>query len=213
MNMRRLLWTIPIVFLAMGVPTARSGDFTLMGSGSAGAQTWTVAGLPTEGHGGPDWNGASSDGHNMNIGYCLATPNCGLTSPPGALPYWGNSNGTADPNVYFAGNGSSGNAALELTIAGNAGINVFGWVQTNSSGSSMIGSRSGFFSGGTPIGTTVTFTPTAYFAFYLTGAGNTTWYTVSGQNSTDTNAQHFAFFQGANSTMWIGSEDLPVAEQ
>jgi hypothetical protein len=146
----------------------------------------------------------------MNIGFCLATTNCGLTSPPGALPYWGYSNGSADPNVYFAGNGSAGgSASLQLTIAGNADINQFGWVQTNSSGG-IIGSLNPLFSGLNATGQTVGFTPTAYFAFFLVGADGT-YYTVSGQNPNDPNAQHFAFFQGPNATMWIGSEDLPLA--
>jgi hypothetical protein len=194
-------WALAIVLAAVffAVPAAQADTIT----GSGGWQSWSTGNLNENDT--PYWDQTSWDGSQMNIGYCLtASGNCTQlgASAPGALPYWGNANGTADPDFYFNSTSSS-NAAVELAIAGNAGSNIFGWYDT------ATGTLHPLFTGASP-GATITFTPSATYGFYLddpkTGGG--IWYTQSSLNASGQTAdQHFAVFE-QGSTFWIGAEDL-----
>jgi len=182
---------------------------TVVGGGSAGWQSWTAANLNENGS--PYWDNTSADGLQKNIGYCLtATGGCTTlgVNAPGAISFWGNSfnsggdtGGTADPSFYFTG-GTSSDATVMITIAGNAGINQFGWYEVGT------GTQHVLFNGGTA-GASVMFTPTTSYGFFITGA-NGTWFTQSGLNPNgQTSDQHFAVFSSDQSTYWIGAEDLP----
>lgn len=130
-----------------------------------------------------------------SIGWCMTSNgDCqGIGSKlfaPGALPFWGMpydatadnptgpQPGALDPTMYFKTGrygGTSYKATLYLNSATNTvEINEFGWFETNSTGTEN-GPRHVLFQGGgnppgtqtpSPIGTTVTFTPTQYFGFY-----------------------------------------------
>jgi hypothetical protein len=195
----------------IGAVSTASAD-SLLGTTGYGWQSWSTAVLNENGS--PYWDSGSWDGAKKNIGYCL-TASGGCTqlgsSAPGTIPYWGSAGGAADPRMFFQASGAS-NAAVQLTIAGNAGTNKFGWFETNAAGT-LIGATHQLFSGGSN-GTSTTFSPTSYYGYYLTdGTTNTTWYSLSNGNPlgqlTD---QHFAIFTSSNpSTFWIGMEDLPLS--
>jgi hypothetical protein len=110
--------------------------------------------------------------------------------------------GAADESFYFNASSPSSNAALEIEVAGNAGINSFGWYDTNDL--SVFGT---IFTGPQGAGATNTFTPTANYGFWFTGADGT-YYTQSSSLGVDQGNQHFAVFQQNSSTYWLGMEDL-----
>jgi hypothetical protein len=180
---------------------------SIVGSGGS-LQSWTLSGLPVANSSSPTpyWNGSSSDTPKCNIGMYLAGAT-GCVIPgggPGEVDYWGMVGGAADPSFYFNKASSSSNAALKIEIAGNAGINSFGWYELGSPSTSHV-----IFSGGNVAGNTFDFTPTAQYGFWFTGAtGNGTYYTQSEYSVTDKNIQHFAVFQQLPSTYWLGMEDL-----
>ena len=198
---------------ALAVAASTATADTLKGTSGFGSQSWTSAVLNENGT--PYWDSGSWDGSQKNIGYCL-TASGGCTqlgsTAPGAVPYWGAPSGAADPNMFFQASGAS-NAAVQLTIAGNAGTNKFGWFETNATGA-LIGATHQLFSGATS-GTSATFAPTSYYGYYLTdGKTNTTWYSLSTGNRIGQMAdQHFAIFRATGpSTFWIGMEDLPLSD-
>jgi len=203
-----IVGSLATLVVAASTATADS----LQGTSGYGWQSWTTAVLNQNRS--PYWDSGSWDGSQKNIGYCLtASGGCSQlgASPPGTIPYWGAASGVADPNMFFQASGSS-NAAVQLTIAGNAGTNRFGWFETNAAGT-LIGARHELFDGATN-GTNATFSPTSYFGYYLTdGKSNTTWYSLStGNPSGQTTQQHFAIFAPTgSSTFWIGMEDLPLS--
>jgi hypothetical protein len=102
-----------------------------------------------------------------------------------------------------------------VTIPGN----VFGWFETDATGSSIIGSLHPLIDANSqnPGFSAPAFTPPTYFGFYLSGDRGT-WYTDSANNtaasgfSTWPNYQHFAVFQEDANTMWIAIEDLITCE-
>jgi hypothetical protein len=162
----------------------------------------------------PYWAGASMDGTNRNIGHWISNSGyfTGSTVGPGTanMMWWGNANGSADPNFSFQMNSSSDVATLFLEIAGYSNINIFGWYDVNTPTTLNVlfpGPASG---GGAP----VTFTPSANYGFYLqVGPNGPVYYTQSSLNPIgDRNHQHFAIFSNdpnsANPHYWIGIEDL-----
>ena len=187
----------------------------IVGSGTAAFQNWTAADLNQDGK--PFWDNVSIDGYKQNIGYYLINaPTAPLSLAPGVLPYWGNahnpaadSGGTADPSFYFQNTASSLTASLKLEVAGNEDINQFGWYDT----AHPLTLHPIFLGPDSPPDTT-TFSPSAHYGFYLSGAGGT-FFTQSSLNPAgDTSHQHFAVFQqsaasGAES-YWIGIEDLSL---
>jgi len=197
------------LYFVLGAVLSSTSAFADVPIGSAGAgwQSWTASTVTTNyGSGTPYWNGNSSDGNDKNVGNCLlAASYCGLATAPGNIPYWGNSDGSADTSLYFQGTGSQNNAALEIEIAGNAGINEFGWYQVGVADPTL----HVLFNGPASAGATAIFTPTADYGFWFSGNG-TTYYTQSGLNATgsDPNLQHFALFNGGSGAYWLGMEDL-----
>jgi hypothetical protein len=153
------------------------------------------------------WNNSSFDGANKNIGYCLTSSNCGLSTTFGTLSYLGNSNGSAVNNFYF-NNVGGGVVTMWLQIAQNVSYDTIGWYNVlNPSQTGVI------FSGANATGTTVNFTPSAEYGLYLTDSAEAqTFYTNSSLNSAaDSSYQHFAVFN-ANGSYVVAGEDLPASK-
>ncbi len=212
--MRRLSILAAATLLA--VASAALGD-TIAGSTNATWQTWQVSDLNQNGK--PYWDHTSWDGSDYNLGFCLTgLGNCTQlgTSAPGSIPFWGtkfvastDQGGKADPDIYFDHSGGGTQAAVELTVAGNAGFNEFGWYDASVSNPVC----QVLFNGGGP-GDTAFFTPTAQYGFCLIGKDSPDhtlgeWFTQAGDNTEGKGDQHFAIFDGGNSSYWIGVEDLP----
>ena len=197
---------ISVGFLGLG--TARAD--TIWGTGGDGWQSGYTLGNS----GTPYWNNGSwdGDGTKENIGYCLAGGgNCTFSGSPGpALPYWGNTDGSADLSFYFTNTTHDSKAALRLEVAGNADYNYFGYYDV------ATGKLHPIFTGPQAQGATADFFPTGDYGFYLIGPsydGGVTgplYLTQStGPGDSDPTFQHFAVFQQDALTYWIGVEDLP----
>src|SRR5271169_2323396 len=106
---------------------------TISGTAGAAFQSWAVTNLNQNGK--PYWDNVSLDGTNKNVGFFLVNaPTAPLAGAPGALPFWGNTfnsgadtGGTPDLNFSFLKNSASSIASLQLEVAANSNINVFGW--------------------------------------------------------------------------------------
>ncbi len=111
-----------------------------------GWQPWTeqtIGGSPqtANNNGTPYWNNASGDGTTVpsaaNIGWCLLNVNLGcqmLNAPGNAVPYFGNSDGTAPGNLQFTDAKSSPINVSLLGIntnqtGGTNGTDYLGWYQ------------------------------------------------------------------------------------
>jgi hypothetical protein len=155
--------------------------------------------------------------------------------------------GARDPNVHFQNSGTttrhgfrwnSYKATLYLNSgAVPCGINAFGWFETDAGGTT-IGKMHELFQGTgepryacttkpSPVGSTVTFTPTQYFGFYYSdvseptevngvadhGCYAYTLYNLNEPNCQESNqgAHDFVIFStnpgSSNTTYWIGAED------
>jgi hypothetical protein len=163
----------------------------------------------------PYWSGQSMDGTNLNVGHWLTNTGgfSSSTAGPGAMQWWGNSNGSADPNYYFQNTASSDVATLHLEVAGYHNINIFGWYLISAPTTLHV-----LFPGPTsPGGSPVSFTPTGAYGFYLqVGVGGPVYYTQSSLNPAgDRTHQHFVMFSpnpgSLNPQFWIGVEDLQNA--
>jgi hypothetical protein len=155
--------------------------------------------------------------------------------------------GARDPKVYFKNSGSftrsgfrwnSYKATLVLNnTAVPCGVNAFGWFETNSTGTS-IGIMHQLFQGTgepryscalkpSPVGTSVTFTPTQYFGYYYSDVSEPTQvndvddhgcyaYTLFDRNEpncqeSNQGAHDFVIFStnpgSSHTTYWIAGED------
>jgi hypothetical protein len=184
---------LALVTLALGSPRAFADAIVL--DGVHGWQTWTSAAL--NGDSSPYWDGLSSDPEG-NIGDFLTG-----AGGPGALPYWGAADGTADADIYFSRSDPAQAAALVVELAGNAAFNSFGWFETNALGTA-VGSAHLLFAGAAGAGMTSTFIPTEFYGFYFSG-NDGTFYTLSG-----TAGQNFAVFNDGAGGFYLGADDRPV---
>jgi len=155
--------------------------------------------------------------------------------------------GVRDDNVYFQNSGyqthygyrwNSYKATLYLNASAvPCGINAFGWFETNASGT-VVGKMHELFQGTgepryacatkpSPVGSTVTFTPTQYFGFYYSDVSEPTQvngvddhgcyaYTLYGLNEpncqeSNQGAHDFVIFStnpgSSHTTYWIVGED------
>ena len=157
-----------------------------------GAPFWDAPTTTDQNYGGTDPGGP---GKKKNIGFCLtgqgdcAAPNGLAGKPPGAIAYWGmpydaamDKGGAIDLHVHFHSRNPE-ERTLQAKLLGNVSsvkveTNHIGWFETNAAGTT-IGKLHQLFQGGhsqgstgqglpppSPIGSTVTFTPTEYFGFY-----------------------------------------------
>ena len=207
MKKRFLVGILLGTFLLGGVAFAD----TVIGTAGAGWQTWS---LPLNESIPPYWDNTSSDGSQKNVGYYIS--NTGFFaggSGPGVIPYWGNNDGTFDPNFYFQ-NGTSTETVLRIEISGLSHANEFGWYDTTL-GTPVLHT---IFTGSdsAPLTLIVTGIPTNY-GFYFRNPENPgsyngpwTWFTQSSKNTINVGDQHFAVFQDSG-MYWIGMEDLPLA--
>ncbi len=159
----------------------------------------------------PYWDGSSTDGSELNIGYYLTKTggfSGGTYENPGAIPFWGNNDGSPDPSFYFQKPGPSGPASLRLEIGDNAGINKFGWYERTGSPPGLSDLHPIFVGCDSPI-TNKPFEidpGVANYGLYIL------YIKVNGEffltEELDENGiQHFAVFR-QGSTYWIGMEDL-----
>jgi len=200
---------------------------TLVGPGGA-FQPWTSTVLqpvnsanPT--YGGPYWNNFSGDGAKANIGWCLAgTGGCAISSPPGAISYYGTSTGAAVQNMAFVNPGSPVSISLLGTFTnqkGNGnGTDYFGWYAINADGS--IGAMTQLWSSTAPVNTTsAIITPNGSYGLYLesvqgNGAASYFWFMndndnyAGGPNKNPVdNNQHFAVFSATPGIYYVGMEE------
>jgi len=214
MGIKKVAWGGVLVVSLFGT-TAGFAD-TISGTAGAAFQNWAATNLNQNGK--PYWDNPSLDGSNKNVGFFLVNaPTAPLADAPGALPYWGNtfnsatdSGGSPDLNFTFQRTAASSVASLQLEVAHNANINVFGWYDTTDP--SVLHP---IFLGPDSPPSTNTFSPSAQYGLYLTGADGT-YYTQSSLNpSGDTSHEHFVIFQGSSTpgaeSYWIGIEDLGVS--
>ena len=204
----QMFW-IAAVLIALALPARAIAGTYITGTAGNTWQTWDAGALNENGQ--PYWDGDSADGDKKGIGYYLTNTGAfsGSTAGPGAIPFWGSSTTATgyDANFYFNTTDTGQVAAMQIEIAGNANINVFGWYDI------ATGSKQVIFSGSASAGATTPFTPTAAYGFYLLAANGDTYYTQSGKNrnaaggAVDNNRQHFAVFRD-NSGYWLGIEDL-----
>ncbi|MGH9521731.1 MAG: PEP-CTERM sorting domain-containing protein [Terriglobales bacterium] len=188
------------MLISLFSPMAVLAD-SVIGSAGAGWQTWSTGALSQTGT--PYWNGNSTDGSNMGIGYCISgTGNCGMAGAPGVIPYWGNADGSADPNITFATHGAVV-ATFELGIGWYTrdGSNTFGY--------SDLSGNHALFSGVQTGGATVAFTPNGSYSFFLISGDGFTYNTDSALSSmyAGTSVQHFAIFTAGGGSYYIGAED------
>jgi len=218
---------------------------TISGTAGDGFQNWVIGNLnpvTTAPSGGfqsqpPYWNNVSLDAngsgdHRFNIGYMLTNTGAAVGSIsgfPGVIPFWGgaftsgtDTGGVADPNFFFVKNSTGAGAVLKAEVTARTANNAFGWFDTLSPNS-----LHQIFAGGTAVGTSATFTPSADYGFYFTTceAGSPTctslvvWETeasknhFSGSNTlVDTSDQHFTAFEQTatpgSEVFWLGMEDL-----
>ncbi|HEX9262272.1 MAG TPA: PEP-CTERM sorting domain-containing protein [Candidatus Bathyarchaeia archaeon] len=173
-------------------------------------QEWDAAvnGGNVNNNGAPYWDNLSNDlGGLANIGNYMAKTGAFIAgNGPGTdlYKFWGqaynkvaDTGGAADPSFYLTNPGTSITATYKHDQAGNAAFNVFGWVD-NSLGLHPI------FTGQQAVDTTFTFSPTANYAYYFIGLNGEIFFTFA---ENEENEQHFAFFQEADNTYWVGMED------
>jgi hypothetical protein len=201
--------------LALAAPAL--ADTIIGSSASYDWRGWTTAGLNENGI--PYWDHTSLDGSHMNIGYYMTNTGgyagCSSNCGPGSLPFWGGAytpgtgGAVADPNFYFTKTDHGQLAALTIEIAGHANTNVFGWFETNSTGTTT-GATHVLFTGPQGAGASANFVPTAYYGYYMTTASGQTFYTLSSSDIIGQNPafQHFAIFKEGDPSYWIGVEDL-----
>lgn len=138
-------------------------------TGTGAWQSWSAANLiqgvkPTPGI--PYWNNLSGDGSRYNIGWCLAGGgNCSIPSPPGNVPYFGLSNGSATADMSLTSSNYGVTATLEAAITNSRALDVFGWYSLAWNGS--IGSLHPLFSPTDNPGTAHSFTPSSAYGFYV----------------------------------------------
>jgi len=210
--MRKVLLVVALALLTAPA-TALADAIQSTTPGTYGWQSWTSSNLDQDGS--PYWDNGSWDGAHKNIGYCMTgTGNCSMPDHPGPLDFWGASynstndtGGAYDPNFFFVQDSSLSNAALMIEIAGFASKNIFGWFETNSTGT-WLGPTQSIFLGANDQYDTAQFAPTPYYGFYLTTPEGNTFYTLSAAFGNDQGKQHFAVFHGPGESYWLGMEDL-----
>jgi hypothetical protein len=125
------------------------------------------------------------------------------------LAFYGTGNGAAN-TIQFSGSGSP--VTITFLAAYSMDANTFGWYSINPSNSNVTPTAAQLHplvsnqhaANPTPIGKSITFTPTADYGFYLYN-GTNTFFTQSMLNGD--NYQHFAIFSGNGSSFYIGSKD------
>ncbi len=190
-------------------------DTVGVAGGTPAWQTWTTAQLnsttawgtapannPTNN---PYWNSLSWDGTNKNVGFCLTgTSNCASPVAPGNLPYLGQSNGKAFTDFFFNSSGGTVTATFDSGIAGYEASDSIGWYEVSNPTQLHT-----LFSGVTAAGKTASFTPTGEYGLVFTDAAiDDTFYSNTALGS-DSTYQHFAVFQQASNSYFVGAEDLP----
>ena len=170
-------------------------------SGSGSWQSWSSGNLNEDNL--PYWDGKSSDGSRMNIGYYLTKTGAfsgGTYESPGVIDYYGADAGMAVSNFSFVKNSSYSNAALKLEVAGYKNGNSFGWYEWNAVGYTL----HEVFSGSDSASAAKDFTPTSQYGFYMKNEPGQVFLT----GGSGDNFQHFAVFLQPSNTFWIGVEDL-----
>jgi hypothetical protein len=208
-EMRRFVMIV-LVGTGLAVLPVRASADSIVGSSGAGWQAWTTTLLNQNGS--PYWDGSSADGSGKGIGYYLTGTGAFIASSGGPnlpLDFWGTGLTSTgwDANFYLQKSDVSQVAALQIEIAGYAGVNQFGWFETNGV---TVGAKHLLFDGVASTGAAASFTPTAFYGFYFSTPTGT-YYTISSGQTVDTRQQHFAAFRQDPGTYWLGMEDLLLA--
>ena len=200
---------VGIAFLAVLILFVPAGwADTLNGSSGGG---WQAFPTTLNESGSPYWANRSFDGPNTNVGFLMTNTGAfaGSTLGPGALPFWGMSNGTADTSLFFQrGTTNLPHGSLLATFSGSAAGNSFGWYDTKHPNFLHT-----LFSGPAGPGQLgKTFVPSQSYGFFVHLSSGATFYMQSGLNSVgDTAHQHFAIFTNAPgnpfASFWLGVED------
>jgi hypothetical protein len=179
----------------------------IMGTGS-----WQDFPATLHSDGTPFYDRFSYDGTNENVGYFLSGYDGAYAATSlHVTPQWyGDVAGQAATDYYFNLAHSQLTATLRLENSARSLIDEFGWY-----GVSNPLVLNPIFVGADPLGTTVSFTPSDTYGYYLTSGVGETYYTQSSLNpSAETNHQHFAAFRDSLAAepgrTWIGVEDLPL---
>jgi hypothetical protein len=187
-------------------------------STTVGAGWQTLTSLATLGT--PYFNNTSDDDPNngMNVGYFITGTGeyaAGGSQYPNNSPvltdpyYWGMADGTADANFHFNKDCPGQDSLIVLTIAGNAGTNIFGYYDSTGEHTLFDGNSNT---------STVTFVASGDYGYFLKTAAGDEWYTESSKNAVgEQDDQHFAVFtengntDDAVSPFYIAVEDLPFS--
>lgn len=187
-------------------------------SGGGSFQNWSAGNLDEDGK--PYWDTTSFDGTHQSIGYLLTdgspTP---LPDSPGAIPFYGQSYSASTdtgggPVLDWSFNRTAPQtqAILKLEISARAGVNEFGWYDTQNPG--VLNS---LFAGAASAGAQAIATPAQEYGFYIRTTGGVVYRTQSSLNPlAEQGHQHFSLFRESalpgNETYWLGIEDLSLAE-
>ena len=136
------------------------------------------------------WDNISLDGPLENIGYCvLGNGNCpSIGAPFPNIQYLADPNGAQVNDLTFNASGSVTMTLLAKITSVTA--DSIGWYDP--SNPSVLNT---IFASSSPVGASVTFTPTPNFGLYMVnGIGNDTFFSQNALNIGDTASQHFAMF-------------------
>jgi hypothetical protein len=177
-----------------------------------GTGSWQDFPATLQSDGAPFYDSVSYDGTNGNVGYFLSGYNGAYsTASLHVTPQWyGDVAGQAVTDYYFNLTHSLLTATLRLENTDWSLLNEFGWYDVASPAV-----LHAIFAGPDVVGTTVSFTPSDTYGYYITSGIGETYYTQSSLNpSAETSHQHFAAFRDSLTAepdrMWIGVEDLPL---
>ncbi len=224
--MHRFVWAAAVVAGMIAAPFPAKAGVVVNGGGSSGWQS-----VPSMGQSGPQyWANPSSDGSNANVGYFLNqsgyyASNYGGTSPAIAvsdLNSWGEASGAADTNLTFSATGAV-KIDLLLTLAGDYGVNEFGWYKAGDPTSTVTLFKNGYdagdgvqslsFGNNAGYGTTplsAIINPGGAFGFYISNGLGQTFYTESSLNTAGS-FQAFALFRSladpSGRVVYVGGED------
>jgi hypothetical protein len=151
------------------------------------------------------WGQPSSDGEDMNFGYCLTGGgNCAVshrTTLP--LQYLATQDGGDPASILFQ---AQGIVTIELLTTITAGVNTLGWFDPNSPAI-----LHPIFGGTDPLGTVVTFAPSGTFGLYSGNVLGQVYSSVAGWNINEaTDHQHFAFAQAISTVPEPGSASFAL---
>jgi hypothetical protein len=216
-NMIKRIAVVFSVFLFSSVllVSASLADTLVVTNGQFYTWTNTVLNTTNKNNGTPFWNHLSWDGTNCNIGFWMAglQSDCGAVKAGSAISPTGNPEflastlgSNADVSAFSFAPGPGDTSQLQVEVTAYDTTEVFGWYEIST------GTLHPLFSGIVSTQTSVTFTPSGNFGYYLTPNG------TGAPFKTGVDGSQFVLFSldpatptTAVNTYWIGAEDLDGA--